>query len=186
MASPLLHAAWFLAIHGFCAALAGAANANADRASPPSLPRFASLKHPVANVRVGPGVKYPIRWIYRRKGLPVEIIAEFGNWRRIRGSDGSDGWINGMLLSSTRTALAGPWSEANIDLRSGPRNRSPVTARLQPKVLVRLHWCDRSWCSVSIPGRDLQGYIRQNKLWGVYPDEIIKARSIWRSLDNIM
>ncbi|PVE24179.1 hypothetical protein DC522_11890 [Microvirga sp. KLBC 81] len=73
-----------------------------------SLPRFASLKRPVTNVRAGPGTQYPIRWIYQRQGLPVEIIARFGNWRRVRGSDVSDGSIHGALLSTRRTALISP------------------------------------------------------------------------------
>ncbi len=89
-------------------------------ATQPMLPRFAALKREKTNVRVGPGTRYPICWIYQRQGLPVEIIAEFGNWRRIRGSDSSDGWVHAALLSARRTALAAPWSAISVNLRARP------------------------------------------------------------------
>ena len=137
----------------------------------PALPRFASLKRPKTNVRVGPGTQYPIRWIYQQQGLPVEIISGFGNWRRIRGSDGSDGWVHTALLSARRTALAAPWSAVSVNLRARPSARAAVVARLQPRVLVHVKRCDRTWCAVDVPDHDLYGYVRQVKLWGVYPDE---------------
>jgi len=151
-----------------------------------TLPYFASLKRPVANVRVGPGRDYPIRWVYKKRGLPVEVLAAYGNWRRIRASDGSEGWIAAILLSSRRTALVAPWSESAVDLRSGRRPTSAITARLQPKVLVGLQWCDRVWCSVRVPGREESGYVRQTRLWGVYPDETIPDRSVWGVMRNLL
>lgn len=154
-------------------AAASDADAKSANATHPMLPRFASLKQQKVNVRVGPGTQYPIRWIYQRQGLPVEIIAQFGNWRRIRGSDSSDGWVHTALLSARRTALAAPWSTISINLRAHPSERAAVIARLQPRVLVRVKHCDRTWCAVHVPGADLQGFTRQVKLWGVYPDEMI-------------
>jgi SH3-like domain-containing protein len=164
----------------FClwGAAAPDAYAKSSNATQPMLPRFASLKHPKTNVRVGPGTQYPIRWIYQRQGLPVEIIALFGNWRRIRGGDSSDGWVHTALLSTRRTALVAPWSTISVDLRARPNDRATVVARIQPRVLVHVKRCDRTWCVVDVPGHDLQGYSRQARLWGVYPDEMIgRARS---------
>jgi SH3-like domain-containing protein len=149
------------------------AGASAKRDAERTVPRFASLKRSEINVRVGPGTQYPIRWIYRRKGLPVEIIAEFDNWRRIRGSDGSDGWVHSALLSARRMALVDPWSRTSVDVKARPGERSAVVARLQPQVVVQVWRCDRGWCTVAVPEHDLQGYVRQVKLWGVYPDETI-------------
>ncbi|MCC2652374.1 MAG: hypothetical protein K0R61_258 [Microvirga sp.] len=143
-------------------------------ATQPMLPRFASLKWEKTNVRVGPGTQYPIRWIYQRQGLPVETIAEFGNWRRISGSDSSDGWVHAALLSARRTALAAPWSAISINLRARPSDRAAVVARLQPRVLTHVKRCDRTWCAVDVPEHDLQGYVQQVKLWGVYPDELVR------------
>ncbi len=153
-------------------------HARSGRDAKPMLPRFASLKQQQTNVRVGPGTQYPIRWIYQQRGLPVEIIAEFGNWRRIRGSDSSDGWVHRALLSARRLALAAPWSTASVNLRARPSERAAVVARLQPQVLVQVNRCDRIWCAVDVPEHDLHGYVRQVKLWGVYPDETVgSARS---------
>jgi SH3-like domain-containing protein len=149
------------------------AGASAKRDAERTVPRFASLKRSEINVRVGPGTQYPIRWIYRRKGLPVGIIAEFDNWRRIRGSDGSDGWVHSALLSARRMALVDPWSRTSVDVKARPGERSAVVARLQPQVVVQVWRCDRGWCTVAVPEHDLQGYVRQVKLWGVYPDETI-------------
>lgn len=168
------------------AAYAHPAQAAPDRGVPPSLPRFASLKNSQVNVRAGPGLEYPIRWIYKKRSLPVEIIAEYGNWRRIRGSDGSDGWINAALLSPNRTALVRPWGKQNIDLRSRPSGRATLVAKLQPKVIVRIHWCNRTWCSVRVSGRDYQGYLRQTDLWGVYPDELLEGHSVWNTLRKLL
>jgi SH3-like domain-containing protein len=156
-----------------CGAAAQDAYAGGGSATKPMLPRFASLKREKTNVRVGPGTQYPIRWIYQQQGLPVEVIAEFANWRRVRGSDSSDGWVHTALLSTRRMALAAPWSAISLNLRTRPSERAAVVARLQPHVLVRVKRCDRTWCTVNVAGQDLSGYVRQVKLWGVYPDEII-------------
>ncbi|WP_445500336.1 SH3 domain-containing protein [Microvirga sp. G4-2] len=168
------------------AAYAHHAQAAPNRGVSPPLPRFASLKNPQINVRAGPGLEYPIRWIYKKRSLPVEIIAEYGNWRRIRGSDGSDGWINAVLLSPNRTALIRPWGKQNVDLRSRPSGRATLVAKLQPRVIVRIQWCDRTWCSVSVSGRDYHGYVHQADLWGVYPDEVLEERSMWNSLRKLL
>jgi len=168
-------ALWMLAalLCGLWAAIAPRAHAQSRGVCNPTIPRFVSLKRSKTNVRVGPGKQYPVRWIYQLQGLPIEIIAEFGNWRRVRGSDGSEGWVHSALLSTRRMALAAPWSTMNINLRAGPRDRAATLARLQPGVLVRIMHCDVTWCAVSVPGHDLSGYVRQVKVWGVYPDETI-------------
>ena len=156
-----------------CGAAAQDAYAGGGSAANPMLPRFASLKREKTNVRVGPGTQYPIRWIYQQQGFPVEVIAEFANWRRVRGSDSSDGWVHTALLSTRRMALAAPWSAISLNLRARPSEQAAVLARLQPRVLVRVKRCDRTWCAVNVAGQDLSGYVRQVKLWGVYPDETI-------------
>ncbi|AWM87574.1 hypothetical protein C4E04_13070 [Microvirga sp. 17 mud 1-3] len=194
MAPRMTHrAAWLACLLSLLAVDAGRVGAQAagpaapvSAGRPVALPYFASLKRPVANVRVGPGRDYPIRWVYKKRGLPVEVLASYGNWRRIRASDGSEGWIAAMLLSSRRTALVAPWSESAVDLRAGRRPTSAVAARLQPRVLVGLQWCDRMWCSVRVQGQEASGYVRQTRLWGVYPDETIPDRSVWGVMRNML
>jgi SH3-like domain-containing protein len=148
------------------------------------LPRYVSLKSDHVNLRKGPGTDYPISWVYTRVGLPVEIIKEFENWRQVRDSDGTEGWVLQNLLSGRRTALVAPWDarKANtsntnsdksmVELYSGATTSSSVLALIEPGALVNILSCDRSFCWVSIS--DQRGYVAQGKLWGVYKDEIIR------------
>jgi len=82
-----------------------------------ALPRFVSLKSKSVNLRVGPGRKYAITWRYQRRGLPVEVIQEFDQWRRIRDADGVTGWVLHSLLSAKRTAVVAP-TEKNQLIRT--------------------------------------------------------------------
>jgi SH3-like domain-containing protein len=146
------------------------------------LPRYASLKSDRVNVRKGPGFDYPIAWVYQRVGLPVEILKEFENWRQVRDSDGTEGWVLQNLLSGRRTALITPWDSKPPEdgkakpetaaLRDTNSSGASVLALLEPGVLATVLDCDRSWCHVSVA--DQRGYIEQTKLWGVYPDETVK------------
>lgn len=134
------------------------------------IPRFASVKSTPANVRAGPGIGYPLRWTFVRRHLPVEILAEYENWRRIRDADGEEGWMLGALLSGRRTALVAPWSAAKpVRLRSRSKPNSAVNAVVEPRVLVMVDTCVGVWCYVR--AETSAGYVRQTRLWGVYPDE---------------
>ncbi|MFD1703940.1 SH3 domain-containing protein [Methylopila henanensis] len=134
------------------------------------IPRFVSLKSAKVYVRQGPTKEHPVAFVYRRAGEPVEITAEYDNWRRIRDSEGAEGWVWHSLLSGRRTALVAPWSKdaaLPIHVRAGADAR--LAARLEPKVLVEARRCDGSWCRVEGDGFD--GWIEQNRLWGIYPGE---------------
>ncbi|MDQ8731933.1 SH3 domain-containing protein [Bradyrhizobium sp. LHD-71] len=136
------------------------------------VPRFVSLKSDHVNVRVGPTKDNEVSWIYTRSSLPVEITAEFENWRRIRDSEGSEGWVYHSLLSGRRTAVV--MSKTKDDLTSLYDSADPtsaVAARLEAGVLATVRRCSGGWCRISGPGFD--GWIEQQRLWGVYPDEKI-------------
>ncbi len=148
--------------------LPGAASANIRGPSGLPLPRFVSVKSSKVNVRHGPGTDYAVKWSFVRRGLPVEIYQEYGNWRRIRDWTGEDGWIFGPLLSGRRTALVEPWS-GGVSARLRKRPDGPVTAVLEPGVVVRLRGCDGRWCEVATSR--VSGFVKQNRLWGVYPGE---------------
>ena len=62
------------------------------------VPRYVSLKSDHVNVRAGPTKDNDVAWVYTRSGLPVEITAEFENWRRVRDSEGAEGWVYHSLL----------------------------------------------------------------------------------------
>src|SRR3979490_3137391 len=69
------------------------------------VPRYVSLKSDHVNVRAGPTKDNDVAWVYTRSGLPVEITAEFENWRRVRDSEGAEGWVYHSMLSGRRTAV---------------------------------------------------------------------------------
>ncbi|WP_453960683.1 SH3 domain-containing protein [Amorphus suaedae] len=133
------------------------------------LPRFVSLKSAEVNVRAGPGTDYAVKWTFKRTGWPVEVVQEFDNWRRIRDSDGAEGWVYHSLLSSRRTALVAPWRTDPVPIYVAADDNGRVAALLEPKVLGDVKSCDGAWCEVS--GSNWHGFISQKTLFGVYPNE---------------
>jgi len=136
------------------------------------VPRYVSLKSDRVNLREGPSKEHRTRWVYQRAGLPVEIVAEFETWRRVRDADGAEGWVLHSLLSGRRTALVAPWSKKageTFVLRAAPDENSAVVARVEPNVVASVTGCTGGWCRVSI-GK-IGGYVGQERLWGVYPNE---------------
>ena len=145
------------------------------------LPRFVSLKAKKVNLRVGPGEEYAVAYRYLKSGLPMEVIQEYDNWRRVRDADGTTGWIYGSLLSGERTAITSPWRKAigskdTVVLYDTPAAQAGAVAYLEPGVVGKIDSCDGAWCEFEVPfkGRTLRGYVNQAELWGAYPDEIIK------------
>lgn len=137
------------------------------------VPRFVSLKSDHVNVRVGPTKDNDVSWIYTRSSLPVEITAEFENWRRIRDSEGAEGWVYHSLLSGRRTAVVTAKVKEDLTpLHDRADPGSAVAARLEPGVLATVRRCAGGWCRISGSGFD--GWIEQQRLWGVYPDEKIE------------
>jgi len=138
------------------------------------LPRFVSLKSGTVNVRKGPDQRlYPVAWIYKKRGLPVEIFAESDNWRRIRDSDGNSGWVNQSLLSGKRTAMTAPWlKEQALLMRKTPSDDGQIVAKVEAGVVGSLRQCDGNWCEMEI--KTHRGWFKQGDLWGVYPGETIK------------
>jgi SH3-like domain-containing protein len=139
-----------------------------------NVPRFVSLKSDKVNVRRGPSTDQSIVWVFARAGLPVEIIAEADNWRRVRDSEGADGWVYHSLLSGRRTVLISPWSKGKeaVALFSGRSTGSRAVAQLQSGVLGNIVGCDGEWCELTVD--DFTGYVEQDKLWGVYRGEEVE------------
>jgi SH3-like domain-containing protein len=154
-------------------AMASAQEAGTGPVTKLPMPRFVSLKADSVNLREGPNRDHPVKWIFKRAGLPVEITAEFEQWRRIRDSDGTEGWVLQNLLSGRRTALVAPWSkEVSLPLFEHPDGGSAVVARLEPRVLASIHDCAHNWCRLK--GDKFDGYMQEEKLWGVYPHENVE------------
>lgn len=131
-------------------------------------PRWVSLASGEANMRAGPGEAYPVTWTYKRKGLPVEVIREWGIWRQIRDPDGTTGWMNKNLLSGKRTAMV---KTKLINLYARAEFSSPPVWRAEPGVVGDIQVCDGGWCRLSLGGRN--GYALAVDLWGLYKGETI-------------
>jgi SH3-like domain-containing protein len=171
------------------AAPAGSAPSAAIGRSGMPTPRFVSLKAARVNVRIGPGEDYQIAWVFTRAGLPVEVIQEFDNWRRIRDSDGTTGWIFHSLLAGKRTVVVAPWAKPGAvqvasteatpaerggeprPIRASASGSAEIIAYLEPGVTGDVDRCNGGWCNIS--GEGYSGWITQDQLWGVYANEEI-------------
>jgi SH3-like domain-containing protein len=137
------------------------------------IPRFVSLKASEVNSRVGPGPDYQIAWVFKRAGLPVEILAEFENWRQVRDSEGVTGWVAAALLSARRTAVVAPWvKERTVFTLTSSRSGSSEVAKIEPGAIVDIVYCDGEACEVY--AGEQKGWVPQKNLWGVYPGETVK------------
>jgi SH3-like domain-containing protein len=158
-----------------CALVVTVLMAPAARAAEKSepIPRFVSLRADVVNLRIGPGDRYPVEWVYHRKGLPVEIIAQLDQWRRVRDSQGTEGWIQQRLLTAIRTAIVKDTQRvlyADADTSSAP------VAKLDPGVIAHLLECRPEWCRIEAQNatETIKGWLHRGDIWGVYPNEIIR------------
>jgi len=161
---------------GLALALALAAPALADPTGTITglpLPRYASLKTDRVNLREGPSKEHATKWVFQRAGLPVEITAEFEIWRKVRDSEGAEGWVLHSLLSGRRTALVGPGKKGKTyNVYARPAANADLAATLQAGVIANVKSCDGSWCLIY--GDGFKGYIEQVALWGVYPNEKVE------------
>lgn len=149
-----------------------AADADMGRTTGLPIPRFVSVKARPANVRIGPGLDYAIKWTFVRRWVPVEVLAEFGQWRQIRDWEGKQGWMLGALLGGRRMGMVAPWLDAKlVPLRAADSGNARILALVQPTVLARIKSCDGTWCEVRVRSRT--GFIRQTWLWGAYPGETV-------------
>ena len=159
-------------VAAMAASAAGSARAQEITGSVSGLPipRFVSLKPSDTPMREGPSKDHRIKWLFKKEGVPVEIIAEFENWRRVRDSEGDDGWVFHSRLSGRRTAQINPkLKEPSIALHSRDNDGASVVARLEPGVIGSVEQCTGRWCRIS--GDGFEGWIQQERLWGVYPGE---------------
>ena len=135
------------------------------------LPRFAALRSDDVNFRSGPGTRYPIDWVYKRRDLPVRIEREFEIWRLVEDPFGNKGWVNQATLTGRRNAVVA--GSERVLYQAASDTAGPV-AKLKPGVILRLRACeaDSEWCQAQIG--DYRGYIKRNEIWGVLPGEVVQ------------
>lgn len=134
-----------------------------------AVPRYVSLRADEVRLRAGPNITYPIEWVIRRRHLPVEVIAEFELWRRIRDPQGAEGWVHQSLLSGRRYAVI---TGETRTLRRRPEPDAPPVARAEAGVVGELIECQGIWCRMDAGG--FRGWLRRNEIWGVYPNEAVR------------
>lgn len=135
----------------------GPASAQSD----PQLPYWASISVDEARMRKGPSPDVPVIWEYRRKDLPVKVIARFETWRKIEDPDGTQGWMASRLLSRTRTAIV---TDEIRPLREAASLSAGVAYRAEPGVVGRITDCKDGWCLFEVKGR--KGWIQTGHIWG--------------------
>tara|TARA_R110000868_G_scaffold11751_17_gene57434 strand:- start:63048 stop:63554 length:507 start_codon:yes stop_codon:yes gene_type:complete len=132
------------------------------------LPRFASLRANKVHLRTGPGIRYPVDWIFVQRYMPIEIVAEFENWRKVRDWQGTEGWVHRTMLSGKRTAVVKGGVQP---LRRKPDSNAAMMARVMEKVIARILECEGQWCRVEIDKQ--RGWMRRAHIWGVYGNETL-------------
>lgn len=142
------------------------------------VPRFVSLKSAKINVRRGPGNDNQISWVFKRKALPVEIIAESGRWRKIRDHDGETGWVWHAMLDGRRSAIVMGKPDATgkvmdpaspVALFAEPSEKSKIIAYAEVGVIGRLPFCQDQWCELEVNG--YEGWVLRSEIWGAYTAE---------------
>lgn len=138
-------------------------------ASGQPIPRFVSLNSDEVNVRSGPGVRYPIQWIYQRRNMPMQVIAEYDTWRKVRDWEGTEGWVHRAMLSGRRGAII---TVEETTLREDADPASPAVARLKNGVVGLIDQCGRVWCRFETHGVD--GWVSRDAVWGLFKDEAVQ------------
>ncbi|MEO1000835.1 MAG: SH3 domain-containing protein [Pseudomonadota bacterium] len=128
------------------------------------LPRYVSLKAARANMRRGPGRSHRIDWILRHRGMPLQVVAEYEHWRRVRDRDGAAGWVHYTLLSGVRTVVI---TEPDTPLRADPSRFSATVALAEAGVILALGDCLPDWCRVEEAG--VEGWVAREDVWGLDP-----------------
>ncbi|MDO5657366.1 MAG: SH3 domain-containing protein [Paracoccus sp. (in: a-proteobacteria)] len=131
------------------------------------LPRYVSLKGSEGNVRRGPSLSHRIDWVFRHSGMPLRVVGEYGNWRRVVDRDGAGGWVHYILLSPVRTAIV---QQDMVEMRSRPDMNASVVAMIENGVIMRLNQCNPDWCRLS--GNGATGWVPKPAIWGVDAEEL--------------
>lgn len=124
------------------------------------VPRYSSLKYGDVNGRAGPSTDYPVAWSYHRLGLPVVIVRESQEWRKIRDPQGDEVWVHRRVLAGERTAI----TTEDGSIRLKPSKSARPAAHYAAGAVVKFASCEGAWCRVEAEGR--KGWAPRTELWG--------------------
>ncbi|MEM9232402.1 MAG: SH3 domain-containing protein [Pseudomonadota bacterium] len=130
------------------------------------LPRYVSLRSSEINVRRGPGLDYRKDWVFQRAGLPVRVVEEYGDWRKIIDMDDAGGWVYHAMITGRRTVVV----QSDVLFREQPADSAAATAKAEQGVIARLRGCAPEWCQVEVDGHE--GWVPKGVIWGVDPSEV--------------
>lgn len=149
-----------------------AQEADGNEESGLSLPRMVSLRSNLINARSGPGARYPIEWVYMQKTAPVEIVAEFELWRKIKDWQGSESWVHKSMLSGRRSVKVTTPGETN--LYDKPEYNSKVIAKVEDEVVGDVKKClvNSDFCLIKFS--NIEGWVPRSNIYGIYPKEVIE------------
>lgn len=149
---------------GACATGGAWAAAAPERQTPSGypVPRYITLKFPKVNARAGPGEDHKLRFIYRTRGLPLQVVAETSEWRRVCDPEGQVTWVHKRVTDGRRNVIN--MSERPATLYRSPKPGAEPAAYLKVRALAALVRCDKGWCKVKTPGAT--GWVREGALWG--------------------
>lgn len=135
------------------------------------LPRYVSIRAGEVNLRTGPGVQYPVEWVFQRQKLPLEIIKEYRTWRLVRDWEGTQGWMHQSMLSGTRTFMV---TGKPRTIRAKADAKSRPVAIMEPGSLGELMSCPTAagWCRIRAGKVD--GWLRRVEFWGAYRNEVFE------------
>jgi SH3-like domain-containing protein len=135
------------------------------------VPRYVSLRTDPINLRSGPGLQYPVEWVYHRRHLPVEVVKEFDTWRRIRDPDGAEGWVHQSMIAGHRTGIVRGSTQT---LRRTENGDGGAAATLEAGVVVNIQRCPAGSVACRVEVNGLQGWLKRDAIWGVYPNETVE------------
>ena len=133
------------------------------------VPRWVTVKAARVNVRRGPALDLEVLWTYVKPGVPVEVIAEYDTWRRIRDADGGTGWVKAAMLDGRRNVTVK--GNVNTAILRAPKADADAVAFAEPGLVAKLVACEGEWCEISTRGYD--GFVTRDRLWGVYETETL-------------
>jgi SH3-like domain-containing protein len=136
-------------------------------AAPEKILRYVSQRTDKAYLREGPTYDHKVLWVYRHRGYPYAVLAQFDVWRRVRAADGAVGWMAASMLSDQRTVLV--TGKGRAKLFEKPEG-GKLVALADPGAVARLVACAPNACHVR--GEDVDGWISKTRIWGVEPDEV--------------
>jgi SH3-like domain-containing protein len=124
------------------------------------VPRYSSLRYDKVNGRAGPSLDYPVAWTYERLGLPVVIVRESREWRKIRDPQGDEVWVHRRMLAAERTVI----TTDKGAIRRTPESRSALVAQFDAGAVLQMRGCNEAWCEVEAEGR--RGFVPKSEVWG--------------------